>query len=270
MAVSRSGYYAWSRRLPSLRQQENARLTACIQRVFAVSGQTYGSPRVHSELKAQQIACSEKRIARLMRLAGLKATLPKRFAVTTDSRHTLPVAENVLDRTFACETPNAKWSADITYVWTREGWLYLAVILDLFSRRVVGWAMDKTLERSLVLSALSMAQKQRQPVAGLVCHSDRGSQYASRDYQTALRDAKIVCSMSRSGNCWDNAPTESFFATLKKELVHRRKFTTRQEAKTALFGWIEGWYNRKRRHSTLGYLSPEEFERQHQQRHKAT
>jgi putative transposase len=183
----------------------------------------------------------------------------------------LPVAENVLDREFSCATPNAKWSCDITYIWTSEGWLYLAVILDLFSRRVVGWAMDKTIDRSLVLSALSMAQQQRKPQEGLVCHSDRGSQYASGDYQKQLRQAGLVCSMSRKGNCWDNAPMESFFATIKKELVHRRKFLTRQDARTTIFGWIEGWYNRKRRHSSLGYVSPQEYERQHnRQRQKAT
>jgi putative transposase len=164
---------------------------------------------------------------------------------------------------FSVATLNAKWSADITYVWTCEGWLYLAVILDLFSRRVVGWATGKSLERSLVLSALAMAQAQRKPLAYLLCYSDRGSQDASHDYQKVLTDAKIVCSMSRKGDWEDNAPTESFFATLKKELLHRRKFASWQEAKTALFGWIEGWYNRKHRHSSLGYLSPQEYERQH-------
>jgi putative transposase len=265
MQVSRSGYYAWCRRPVSPRKKANEELTEQLKAIYQESDQTYGSPRVHSQLRKEGVVCSEKRIARLMRVAGLKACPPLRWVTTTDSNHAFPVAENTLDRLFSVATPNAKWSTDITYVWTSEGWLYLAVILDLFSRRVVGWAMGTTLERSLVLSALSMAQTQRKPSAGLLCHSDRGSQYASHDYQNQLRAAGIVCSMSRKGNCWDNAPTESFFASLKRELVHRRKFATRQEAKTAIFRWIEVWYNRKRQHSSLGYLSPEEFERQHQQ-----
>ena len=265
MQVSVSGYYAWRKRPPSAQMQQNAALTEQIKIVHQESDQTYGSPRIYHELKEQGIPCSEKRIARLMRLSELYAIAPKRFVVTTDSNHALPIAENILDREFSVQTPNARWAADITYIWTSEGWLYLAIVLDLFSRRIVGWAMGETLERSLVLSALSMAVTGRQPTAGLLCHSDRGSQYASGDYQQALKNAGAVCSMSRKGNCWDNAPTESFFATLKRELVHRQRFTTRQEAKTAVFAWIETWYNRKRRHSTLGYLSPEAFERQYQQ-----
>lgn len=204
-----------------------------------------------------------------MRRAALKATLPKRFVVTTDSNHALPVAENLLERRFGSDTPNRRWTADITYVWTAEGWLYLGVVLDLFSRRIVGWAMDTTLERSMVLSALSMAINNRHPEAGLLCHSDRGSQYASGDYQKALSEAGIVCSMGRRGNCWDNAPTESFFASLKRECVYRHRFATRAEARTTLFGWREVWYNRKRRHSALGYLSPDAFERQYQQQRLA-
>ncbi len=265
MQVSRTGYYAWERRPVSSRQKANEQLTQHIRLHFEASARTYGSPRVYSDLTEAGIACSEKRVARLMRLENLRAILPKRFVVTTDSHHTFAVAENVLAREFACETPNAKWSSDLTYVWTGEGWLYLAVILDLFSRRVVGWAMGATLERSLVLSALSMAQGNRDPPSGLLLHSDRGSQYASHDYQKVLREAGIVCSMSRKGNCWDNAPTESFFATLKKECVHRTRFSTRAEAKGAIFRWIEVWYNRKRRHSSLGYLSPETFEQKHKE-----
>src|SRR5579871_4696250 len=199
-----------------------------------------------------------------MRAANLKAVLAKRFVVTTDSNHALPVAQNLLDRQFEVEHPNRVWTADISYVWTSDGWLYLAVVLDLFSRRIVGWAMGTTLERSLVLSALEMALTSRTPEAGLLCHSDRGSQYASGDYQKALEQAGAICSMSRKGNCWDNAPTESFFASLKKELVYRTHFASRSEAKAAIFEWIEVWYNRKRRHSSLGYLSPEAFEKQYQ------
>ncbi len=176
----------------------------------------------------------------------------------------MSVAQNLLSRQFTADAPNRKWTADITYVWTREGWLYLAVVLDLFSRRVVGWARSATLERSLVLSALAMALASRKPAVGLLCHSDRGSQYASGDYQQALKKAGAVCSMSRKGNCWDNAPAESFFASLKRELVYRTTFATREEARGALFAWIAVWYNRKRRHSALGYLSPEQFEQQNQ------
>ena len=265
MGVCRGGYYAWLKRQPSAREQANQALTQQIQQVFLASDQTYGSPRIYQELTAQGVVCSEKRIARLMRLCGLKALLPRRFVVTTDSAHDLPIAHNLLDRAFGSERPNAVWTADISYVWTCEGWLYLAVILDLFSRRIVGWAMQATLERCLVLSALEMAIKNRGKTQGLLCHSDRGSQYASLDYQKALSGAGIVCSMSRRGNCFDNAPTESFFASLKRELVYRRHFTTRSEAKRAIFSWIEVWYNRKRRHSSLGYLSPEAFEQQYQQ-----
>jgi putative transposase len=269
MQVSRCGYYTWCKRPPSQREQANQKLTERIKRLFTQSDQTYGSPRIYRDLKAQGVACSERRIARLMRLANLKATLPKRFVVTTDSNHALPVAKNLLDRQFGSATPDTKWSADISYLWTGEGWLYLAVVLDLFSRRVVGWAMDTTLERSLVLSALGMAITNRHPSAGLLCHSDRGSQYASGDYQQALSDAGIVCSMSRKGNCWDNAPTEAFFATLKRECVYRHRFGTRSQARTIIFRYIEVWYNRKRRHSALGYVSPVQFEQQYQQQQRA-
>ncbi len=264
MAVSRCGFYAFCKRPISATEQANHELTLQIQKVFVASKETYGSPRIYEELNALGIAGSEKRIARLMRLADLKAVLPKRFVLTTDSNHALPIAENLLDREFTSETPDRRWTADITYVWTREGWLYLGVILDLFSRRIVGWSMGTTLERSLVLSALEMALTSRTPEAGLLCHSDRGSQYASGDYQKALEQAGAICSMSRKGNCWDNAPTESFFASLKKELVYRTHFASRSEAKAAIFEWIEVWYNRKRRHSSLGYLSPEAFEKQYQ------
>jgi putative transposase len=185
--------------------------------------------------------------------------------VTTDSAHALPIAENLLGQNFGAQEPDTRWSGDITYIWTGEGWLYLAVVLDLFSRRVVGWGMQANLECTLVQGALEMALAARRPSAGLLCHSDRGSQYASGQYQATLASAGIVCSMSRKGNCYDNAPVESFFASLKRELVHRSSFATREAARTAVFRWIEIWYNRKRRHSALGYISPEAFERQQQQ-----
>jgi putative transposase len=269
MQVARSGYYAWCKRPMSATEQANQQLTQQIKTVFEASKQTYGSPRVYEELREQKVACSEKRVARLMRLAALKAVLPKRFVVTTDSDHDLPVAQNLLDRQFGSDTPNTRWTTDITYIWTTEGWLYLAVVLDLFSRRIVGWAMGTTLERSLVLCALEMALRNRHPKAGLLCHSDRGSQYASEDYQQALQEAGIICSMSRRGNCWDNAVMESFFSSLKRECVHRHRFATRSEARTVLFDYIEVWYNRKRRHSALGYRSPDAFEKQYQEQQTA-
>ncbi|GAB4453715.1 MAG: hypothetical protein OHK0029_07020 [Armatimonadaceae bacterium] len=196
----------------------------------------------------------------------MKAIVAPRFVVTTDSSHALPVADNLLDRDFGASGANAKWASDITYVWTREGWLYLAVVLDLFSRRVVGWSMQESLERSLVVNALEAALCQRYPEAGLVHHSDRGSQYASYDFQEMLKENDIACSMSRRGNCYDNAVVESFFGTLKQELVHRRSFATREEARQEVFQYIEVWYNRKRRHSSLGYVSPAQFEEKARQR----
>jgi len=269
MAVCRGGFYAWRKREKSARQQQNESLTEQIQAVHEESDQTYGSPRIFAELQEAGVACSEKRIARLMRLHGIRALLPQRFVVTTDSNHDMPVAQNLLDRMFGAERPDTRWSADITYIWTRQGWLYLAVLLDLFSRRVVGWAMSQTIDRSLVLCALDMAIAGRKPGLDLLCHSDRGSQYASGDYQKRLKEAGIVCSMSRRGNCWDNAPTESFFASLKKELVYRTRFETTDQARRALFEWIEVWYNRKRRHSAIGYISPDAFERQYQQQQQS-
>lgn len=265
MDVCRGGFYAWCKRDPSPRQLQNECLTEKIKSVHRESKESYGSPRIYAELKEAGVTCSEKRIARLMRLADIRAIRPKRFVATTDSRHDLPIAENLLARVFGAETPNSRWTADITYIWTSQGWLYLAVILDLFSRRIVGWAMDQAIDRSLVLSALEMAIVGRNPASSLLCHSDRGSQYASDDYQRRLETAGIVCSMSRRGNFWDNAPTESFFASLKKEMVYRTHFETRDQARTAIFHWIEVWYNRKRRHSAIGYVSPEAFERRHQQ-----
>jgi transposase InsO family protein len=191
----------------------------------------------------------------------LAARQKRRWVRTTDSRHGLPVAPNVLQRDFSPDKPNSTWATDITYIWTAEGWLYLAAVLDLFSRRVVGWAMSQSIDTLLVLSALNMALEQRQPTEGLVHHSDQGSQYASTDYQKALKASGLQCSMSRKGNCWDNAVAESFFSTLKTELVYLTHFTTRQQARSEIFEYIEVFYNRQRRHSTLGYLSPVEYER---------
>ena len=265
LQVGRGGYYAWLKREPSQRAQADQVLTKKIKEVFEESAQTYGSPRIFDDLQEAGVACSEKRGARLMRLSDLSAIVPKRFVVTTDSNHALPVADNLLDRHFEADAPDQKWTCDITYVWTAEGWLYLGVVLDLFSRRIVGWSMPETLERSVVLRALEMARCGRQPAEGVMVHSDRGSQYASLDYQQALEKGGMVCSMSRRGNCWDNAPTASFFATLKKELIYRCRFTTREEARRAIFAWIAVWYNRKRRHTSLGSMSPEAFEQRFHQ-----
>jgi putative transposase len=260
LEVSRSGFYAWEDRDPSKRSMDDEKLCVEIVAIHKASRGTYGSPRVHAELQALGIAVSRKRVARLMRTLGLESPRKKRFKATTDSKHDMPVADNVLDRQFEVEAPDLAWVTDITYVWTDEGWLYLAAILDLFSRRVVGFAMSDRIDRALVLQALKLAAGRRVPNAGLTHHSDRGSQYASSDYRKALGDLDIVCSMSRKGNCWDNAVAESFFATLKTELVYRRRFATRAEAREVIFDFIETFYNSHRRHSTLGYLSPMEFE----------
>ena len=258
--VSTSAYYAWKGRGLSNAQKQNERLLSHIHRFFARSRQTYGSPRIWKDLQEAEISCGKHRVARLMRRAGLRAVIRRRFRLTTDSKHALPVAQNLLERGFGAPRANVKWASDITYLWTGEGWLYLAVVLDLFSRRIVGWCMQTRLDRSLVVNALRAAPGQRHPGPGLLHHSDRGSQYASGDFQAELEIRGILCSMSRRGNCWDNAPVESFFGTLKRELVHHRRFATREMARREVFEYIEVWYNRQRRHSSLGYVSPSEFE----------
>jgi transposase InsO family protein len=260
LGVSVSGYYAWKKRPECNRKQENKPLLAEIKVIHKQSRETYGSPRIHVDLEEKGIYCSENRVARLMKSHQIAAKRKRKFVVTTDSNHDLPVAENKLNQEFSATKPNEKWVTDITYIWTREGWLYLAVVLDLFSRKVVGWAMDQSMERGLVINALQMALLTRKPERGLLHHSDRGSQYASIDYQKLLNNRGITCSMSRKGNCYDNACMESFFATLKQELVYHRQYQTRNEAKQDLFEYIQVWYNRKRRHSSLGYRSPEQFE----------
>lgn len=232
-----------------------------IRKIHADSDGTYGSPRIHRELIDQHIACCVKTVARLMKINGIRADLPKRFVPqTTDSNHEHPVFENKLNREFSATLPNHKWLCDITYIHTDEGWLYLSAVMDVWSRKIVGWAMSEKIDTQLCSDALNMAIQTRRPGKGLLHHSDRGSQYASEMYQKQLGLMGIACSMSRTGNCWDNAMMESFWGSLKTEHVYRRKYKTRQEAKVSIFLWIEGWYNRRRRHSALGYMSPEAFE----------
>lgn len=258
--VSRSGFYAWRRRPASAHARKDQGLKLAVAAIHAESRGRYGSPRVHAELRARGERIARKRVARLMRAAALRARAPRRYRCTTDSRHAMAIKGNLLARRFMVPAPNRFWVSDITYLWTLEGWLYLAVILDLYSRKVVGWSLGEGLERQLALDALRMALRERAPGAGLMHHSDRGTQYASQEYQSLLGEHGIVSSMSRSGNCWDNAVAESFFATLKIELAHRARWSTRAEARSAIFEYLELFYNRKRRHSVLGYLSPNDFE----------
>jgi len=266
LRVSTSGFYAWLRRHPSARANAAAKLHAAIKSAFDESRGTYGSPRLHAELIAQGFEVSKTRVEREMRTLGLFARRPKKFRATTDSAHDRPVAENTLDRKFDASQPNRVWATDLTYVWTREGWLYLAIIIDLFSRRVVGWATAHHMRTSLVLDALRMALGRRLPDAGLLHHSDRGSQYASASYRNALADLAIVCSMSRKGNCWDNAVSESFFSTIKHELLYRHDWASRAATSLAIAEYIECFYNTRRRHSYLGFKSPAEHERIHASR----
>lgn len=230
---------------------------------FDRSRQTYGSPRLAVELRESGVSCSENRVARLMRQSGIRAVGKRKYRVTTNSKHKHPVADNLLNRQFRTDRPNTLWLSDITYIWTSEGWLYLAGVIDVYSRMLVGWAMSHRITAELPLKALRQAISRRDVKPNLIHHSDRGGQYASTEYQKLLTDTAMICSMSRKGDCWDNAPMESFFATLKTELVNREQFKTRQEAETKIFEYIEVFYNRQRRHSTLGYKNPVDFERQH-------
>jgi transposase InsO family protein len=261
LKVTRSGYYAWRKRGTSARAARQEKLVAQMRVIHADKNMhCYGSPRMQKELQARGHAVCENTVAKLMQAQGIQATATRKFRQTTDSHHPHPVAENVLDRAFTTTQPNEKVVADITYIWTLEGWLYLAVVLDLYSRKVVGWSLSERLTSDLVTDALEMAIGRRLPQAGLLAHSDRGSQYAGAAYQELLRLHGITCSMSRKGNCWDNAPMESFFATLKKELIQQERYATRAEARRSVFEYIEVFYNRVRRHSALGYVSPAEFE----------
>ena len=268
LEVSASGYYAWIDRDESPTAVARLALAETIAGVHAEVRGRYGSPRMTAELNARGYKCSENTVARVMREHGIRANGPRRRVRTTDSNHRLPVAENHLARQFDPTEPNRAWSADITYIPTGEGWLYLAVVEDLFSRMIVGWSMADHMESRLVVDALDMAIARRRPLADLIAHSDRGSQYASAHYQRVLAAAGLVCSMSEVGQCWDNAPVESFFGRLKCELAPDRVFATRDQARDAIFEYLEVFYNRVRRHSSLGLVSPAEFERAYHLSHR--
>jgi len=260
LTVSPAGYYAWRSRPESNRAVSTRTLLSAIRVIHRESRETYGSPSIWDALIKRGHGVGKHRIARLMRVEGIRAKTVKQWRATTQSNHRLPVAEHTLNRQFTVEHPNRVWAGDITYVWTKEGWLYLAVVLDLYSRTVIGWAMGQRLTVELAEQALTMALANRTPKAGLLHHSDRGSQYAATSYQQQLTTHGITTSMSRRGHCWDNACVESFFGTLKRELVYHRHYATREEATQDIFEYIEVFYNRRRRHSTLGYDSPAEFE----------
>ena len=260
LEVSRSGYYAWLKRPFSKRRKDNSYLSQRIRSIYEQRKRVYGCLRITAELRDEGFNCSKNRVARLMRKQGLSARARKRYKVTTNSKHNLPVASNLVEMQFNPRQKNSLWTTDITYIWTREGWLYLSVILDLWSRTVISWDADRSMDENLVIKPLEKALKDRKPNGELILHSDRGSQYASQRLRNILKENNILQSMSSKGNCYDNAPTESFFSTLKRELVYRQSFKTRDEAKQCLFEYIEIFYNRQRRHSSLGYLSPLQFE----------
>ena len=266
--VSPSGYYAWRKRPVSAREMANRELYKKIEAVYNDNYGTYGSPRVYLELKAQGVACSENRVACLMRLRGLQAKQVRRYKSTTKRNKKHPVAPNLLKRDFTADQPDHKWLSDITYIPTREGWLYLAAILDLYTRRIVGWAMSERMTAALTIDALKMAICQRRPGAGFIHHSDQGSQYTDGTYQALLQKHGGQASMNGVGSWYDNAPMESFFGTLKSELVHHHVYRSRDEARSDLFYYIEGFYNRRRRHSSLDYLSPEAYEHLYHQKHE--
>ncbi len=260
LEVSVSGYYAWSHRTPSQHSREDAQLAEQVKMIFQANRRVYGSPRVHAELQAQGIKCTRKRVARLMRKQGLFAQRPRHRTITTKSDPDEKAAPNLLQRRFSAAQPNTKWVADTTYIWTAEGWLYLAVVLDLFSRMVVGWSMAATQDATLVVQALHMAITRRRPQAGLLHHSDRGSTYTSESYQALLQQEGMIVSMSRTADCYDNAAMESFFHSFKGECVDGQSFQTRAQARSSTFDYLETFYNRTWRHSTLQYLSPVVYE----------
>lgn len=260
LKISRSGYYEWKKRPPSRRSKNDDRLLELIKKSFNQSRGTYGYRRIYNDLRKKGEFCGRDQVARLMRENGIRPKTVKKFKVTTDSKHNKPIHENKLDRKFTAEKPNQSWVSDITYIETQEGWLYLAVVMDLFSRKIIGWSMSSRMQAELVGNALQMALMHRELNGELIFHSDRGSQYASDYVQAILNNNKLTCSMSRKGNCWDNAVMESFFHSLKTECIYHEKFKTREEAKKTIFDYIEVFYNRQRRHTFLDYCSPVEYE----------
>lgn len=266
LGVSRSGYYAYCRRHTSLREQEQKMLTEKIAKAYVESRGTYGSPRIHAQLREEGVKCSRPRIARLMKKAGISAKMQRLFKRTTRADKKKIPAPNILNQDFNATLPNKKWVSDVSYVRTLEGWLYLAVVIDLFSRKVVGISMSESLQTAIVVNALEQAVKRRQLASACLHHSDKGCQYTSDMFQTLLKNNQIICSMSGTGNCYDNAVAESFFHSLKTECVYFETYETREQAKRSIFEYIEVFYNNQRRHSTLGYVSPAEFERRYYQR----
>lgn len=262
--ISRSGYYAWRTRPVSEREMANQQLLDKIKAAYEANRGCYGSPRIYHEIK-DEIPCSVNRVARLMRQHGIRAKQAKRYKTTTQRNENHPAVPNHLDQNFSASQPAEKWCGDITYVWTTAGWLYLAVVIDLYSRRIVGWAMNARMTAQLVKEAFQMAWRQCQPQAGLLFHSDRGSQYTSQEFQRLLQTCQVQASMSGTGNCYDNAVAESFFSALKMELIYQTVYPSREEAMTDIFFYIEGFYNRQRRHSALGYVSPQAYEASYQQ-----
>jgi putative transposase len=260
--VSRSAYYEWCQSTPTLRDRQNEELLECIRTIHHQSRQTYGSPRIWQALRQQEIQCSRNRIARLMRLHSIKAKMSRRFKVTTRSRSTDMIAPDLVQRQFTIQQPNRVWTSDITYIWTREGWAYLAVVLDLYSRMIIGWEISARLNASLVTTAVQRAIYQRRPTQEVILHSDRGSQYASKDLHSLAKEQMLCLSMGKTGSCYDNAVTESFFHTLKTEHISFQQYDTRLDARCSIFEYIETFYNQRRLHSTLGNLSPMQFELQ--------
>ena len=263
LQVSRSGYYDWSKRPESNRSRSNRELLHKIREVYDHSKGVYGSPRITAALRHKGICCSKGRVARLMQENGIASRMKRKFKATTNSKHSFPVAPNLLNQNFEVSEKNRVWVSDITYIPTGEGWLYLAAVMDLFDRKVVGWSMDTSMKTELCMTALDLAVGRENPGEGLIHHSDRGVQYASHEFRQALLEKHFVQSMSRKGNCYDNACMESFIGSIKTELIYLTRFKTREQARTAIFEYIEIFYNRKRLHSKLGYMSPAEFEKHH-------
>ncbi|KGA95473.1 transposase [Alkalihalobacillus alcalophilus ATCC 27647 = CGMCC 1.3604] len=267
LKVSKSGYYKWlnNRDIGSTQAEKKKKVMSKIRRLFFENRKVYGSPRITRELHKEGVKLTEKTVGRYMREMNLRAIPKQKFVVTTDSKHNHPIYPNLLQRQFNPDRPNTVWTTDITYIWTSQGWLYLAVVIDLFSRKIVGWSTEKTMTKELPLRALNMAIRTRKPPKGLIHHSDRGSQYTSKDYIARLVECKMQISMSRKGNCYDNACTESFFASLKKELVYRHKYTSREKASKEIWKYIMSFYNVRRSHSTIGYVSPKEYEKMYRE-----